>query len=235
MCKRLVGVLLFFSMVFIGAVVVDPSLAMKVHRKLNPYGPELREYYHESVSYQRRADKTVLPNAHLFIGDSHIQSLCTSCIVDGAINFGIGRDTSLGVLKRLSFYHSVQTARSVFLSVGINDFKYRSVDEVGENYKRILEIIPRNVDVYVNAVWPVNPEIDARWKGYRERIDTLNSVLEQLCDSYPNCLYVDMTNELSDSDGYLRAAMQTGDGIHLNARGGREVIRILRDLYGQNG
>lgn len=231
MLKLLTFICVFLCGSGLFVVIVDPSLAYKLHRKFNSVGPELRSYYRETVAYHLRVDKNVPVGAHLFVGDSHVQGLCVPCVTRLGINFGIGADTTVGVAHRLAQYASVQRAQSVFLSVGVNDLKYRSVSELLQNYSALIDTLPEAADVFVNAVWPVNPNIDARWRAYPEKINRLNQQLERLCGERDNCRYFDVTNELKDSAGYLRVDLQVGDAIHLNHKGYSLVIAMLKKAY----
>ena len=227
----LLTTLLVLLTISLTLIIIDPDLARKIHRKFSPHGPELRSFYHEMVSYHSRIDKNIPAGAHLFVGDSTIQSLCTSCITPLAINFGIGRDTTAGVLNRLPQYTALQGARSLFLSIGINDFKFRKTDEIIRNYQDILFLVPPDTEVVVNAIWPVNPTIKKQWLGYPAQIETLNKELEKICSEQRNCHYFDITGHLKDENGFLKESLQAGDGIHLNKKGYAIVINELKKLY----
>ena len=233
--KQLPNIVLFLSVVVLAALLIlliaKPQIAERFHKKLGLAKTELRPFYTEMISYQLRQDKNIPPNAHLFVGDSAIQSLCTPCIDPLAINFGIGGDTTRGVLLRLPQYQSLQTARSLFLSAGFNDYKYRDTQKIVENYQQILSLVPEDTYLIISALWSANPDINQRWIGYPEKTGELNSALRQLCSERENCYFFDITGLLEDSQGFLKKEYQTGDGIHLNRDGYAIFIDRLKELY----
>jgi hypothetical protein len=83
---------------------------------------ELTDYYHRSLQIDKSIDAQVQPSAVLLTGDSFTQSLLSSTIIPNSVNYGIAMDTTFGVLNRLSHYHSLNTASSIFIEIGINDF-----------------------------------------------------------------------------------------------------------------
>ena len=78
-------------------------------------------HYRQMLGFHRHIDACVPKGAVLFIGDSFIQSMCVAAITEKAVNFGIGGDTTEGVLKRLPRYTSIKRARAIVLAIGYND------------------------------------------------------------------------------------------------------------------
>lgn len=62
--------------------------------------PEITQHYVETAVFLERIDNNIPDEAVIFIGDSGIQGLCVSAVVCPSVNFGIGTDTTVGVLKR---------------------------------------------------------------------------------------------------------------------------------------
>ena len=58
-------------------------------------------------------DGLIPEGATIFIGDSITQGLATSAVSNQSVNYGIGSDTTLGVLKRLPYYNSMNSAKAV--------------------------------------------------------------------------------------------------------------------------
>jgi len=77
-------------------------------------------YRNEVLAFQLRVDKNLTEEYLIFIGDSHIQGLAVQEISSKSINYGIGADTTLGVLNRASKYQSVLTSAAVIFHIVIN-------------------------------------------------------------------------------------------------------------------
>jgi lysophospholipase L1-like esterase len=179
--------------------------------------------YHEGM------DPNVPSGAAIFIGDSITQGLCVSAVFNPSANYGIGNDTTLGVLKRLTKYESLKRASIAILEVGVNDLRFRKDEEILSNYSSILQLLPAHLTVVVSAILPVNEGIDHKLRGYNARIGELNSTLKVLCESQKSrCTYVDPGQALIDSSGSLSTNYQEGDGLHLNGEGYGVWIQELK-------
>ena len=58
--------------------------------------------YAKILAYHKRIDSNIPDDAVIFIGDSITEGLAVSSISPVSVNYGIGSDTTLGVLQRLS-------------------------------------------------------------------------------------------------------------------------------------
>lgn len=139
-------------------VLWKSDFLLRVERKLGwtPQVQELAGYYRTMLHHQVRMDGIVPDKAVVFIGDSLIQGLYTDAVVRPSVNYGIGGDTTVGVLARLSEYRSLLRASAVVLAIGVNDMKFRDNQEIIHNYRSILQILPRTVPLVSSAVLPVN-------------------------------------------------------------------------------
>lgn len=183
------------------------------------------------IAYQRRIDGTVPDGAMVFIGDSLVQGICTDAIGCPSVNYGIGGDTTTGVLGRIRNYRSLSRASVVILAVGLNDMRFRSNESTLENYTRILEAIPPQVPVICCAVLPIDePKYHGSSPANNSRIRDLNRNLQDLCSSRPNCRYVDVGTHLVDNGGNLSVEYEEGDGLHLNSRGSQIWIREISNV-----
>ena len=88
--------------------------------------PEITKHYTRMMMYHERMDSSIPTGSVIFIGDSITQGLATSAISQLSVNYGIGSDTTLGVIERLDTYHSINTAKAVVIAIGINDIKRRN-------------------------------------------------------------------------------------------------------------
>ncbi|MGE5297183.1 MAG: GDSL-type esterase/lipase family protein [Solirubrobacterales bacterium] len=191
--------------------------------------PEITDYYRRMLRYHLRMDGNVPDGAVVFIGDSLTQGLCCDAVACPSVNYGIGSDTTVGVLERLSQYRCVSRASAVVLAIGSNDLDRRDDDQILENYQRVLMAIPRCVPVVCSAVLPVNESLlPASDQGANARILGLNARLKALCAGDSRCVFVDAGSRLVDSEGNLSPSLQDGDGVHLNSDGNRIWIEELR-------
>lgn len=208
-------------------------LAILIKPHLFKSTEELTHYYHELVSFQERVASNLDANSVLFIGDSLIQGLATSVIVEGAVNFGIGNDTTVGVLKRLAAYESVYQADFIVIAIGLNDFKYRDHQDILKNYRAILTKLATVKTVIVSAILPVDEHLFFHVKN--DEINQFNSALAALTSHYSNTIYLDISNQLisHQADGNLAKKFHIGDGVHLNQSGNSLWISHLKDVIEQ--
>ena len=174
-------------------------------------------------------DGNVPDNAVIFIGDSITQGLCVSAIATPSVNYGIGSDTTVGVIRRIPFYKSIERASVVVLAVGINDMKHRSNKEILKNYRTIVDLIPKRTPVIFSAVLPLDMKAREKWQGRsQDRIERLNSSIEILSINKNNLYFVDAGPLLMDGNGNLSDVYHNGDGVHLNSKGYSIWNNVLR-------
>jgi len=190
---------------------------------------EITQHFKRMLCYHARMDGNVPDGAVIFIGDSITQGLCVSAIACPSVNYGIGSDTTVGVLKRLPSYKSIQRASAIVIAIGINDMRYRSNEDILRNYAAIAKQIPEDVPVIFSAVLPIDEEVRDQWQGRRRaRIKALNADLETLTKQHENLFFVDAGPLLVDENGNLADQYHVGDGVHLNTAGNAIWIEELR-------
>lgn len=197
------------------------------HDILHTKTPKFSTWYRTMVGYHLRMDKSVPDDVFVFIGDSITQGLATSAVAFPSVNYGIGSDTSYGVLNRISHYTSIRRATAVVIAIGFNDVKKSNKNNILENYAKIIEIIPRNVPIIVSAILPVDEKLE-KLIGLNEKIIEVNKELELLVNIRSNIQFVDATSELIDASSNLKAIYHDGDGIHLSDAGYNQWIRKLK-------
>lgn len=217
-----------FLHILLAMVLFKSNFIEKVERKLELYkSPELSEYYNEITAYHKRMDGSVPRGATIFIGDSITQSLATSAVSELSVNYGIGSDTTLGVLNRLPIYESINSTKAVVIAIGVNDLARRNNDSIIHNYEEILDYIPKNTKILVSAILPIDERVQSK-KSSNERISKLNSSLKKLTEKYENVVFVDSSNWLKGDDDNLKTEFHSGDGVHLSTAGYKIWISQLR-------
>lgn len=171
--------------------------------------PELSEYYQRVLRGHLLMEGSVPAGAVVFIGNSHIAGLCTDAVATPSVNFGIGSDTTAGVLNRLPKYKCLERASAVVLEVGLNDLSRRNDAAILANYRRIVEALP-DVPIVVCAIVPVTSE----------RVAVLNRALHDLCKSDPRCTFIDP--EIHSQ------SLMAADDVHRNSDGYKMWIEALR-------
>ncbi len=188
---------------------------------------ELSPYYDRITAYHLRMDGNVPDGATLFIGDSITQGLATLAIENLSVNYGIGSDTTFGVLNRIKRYESLKRADAVVLAIGINDLRRRGDEMIVDNYKKILDSIPRDIHVVVSAILPVDERVQ-RVKYKNKRILKINKLLRELSSKYKNVIFSDAGKLLKNPDNNLKPDFHIGDGVHLSSAGYQVWIKELR-------
>ena len=148
-------------------------------------------------------------------------------------NFGIGGDTTQGVLWRMQNGELEGfEARLIVLMLGTNNINRNPNDEIAEGNRLIVEEFRRRqpqARVLVLGVFPRGMEPD---NPYRASIREINARLEQLADG-ENVFYMDIGGEFLTPDGVLTSEIMP-DGLHPNEQGyriwGDAIIDSVREL-----
>ncbi len=228
--KTAIIIYLFLVHVFIGTIVVKTDIISRIQKKLGyeNTSPELTSHYHTMVDFHKRVDKNIPNKSTIFIGDSLIQGLAVTAISPKSINFGIGQDTTVGVLKRIPFYNSIAQAKMVVIAIGVNDLKKRNNNEIVKNYLKIINLIPNNIPVLFSAVLPIGESANNRI-GHNDRIRELNNNLSNICESRQKLHFLNISPLIINANGNLSKNYHIGDGIHLNRSGNEVWIAELKE------
>lgn len=189
---------------------------------------EITGHYTRMMVYHEYMDGNVPEGAVVFIGDSITQGLCVSAVAPLAINYGIGSDTTFGVLQRLPKYKSLERCKAVVFAIGVNDLSRRDDEEIVKHWQEIMEQIPANTRAVFSGILPLDPESQGRTSNSNGRIVELNATLEKLCTENGH-VFVNAGPKLSNDEGCLDSAYHTGDGVHLNTAGYDVWISVLRE------
>ncbi len=231
MKKKLLVLYLVIIHLLLVVILFKTDVVSQLQIRLGLSDPqELTRNYHELLAFHKRMDANLLKGSVVFIGDSITQGLAVSAVSPLSVNYGIGNDTTVGVLNRIGEYRALNSAKAVVLAVGVNDLKRRDSVEILENYTSILDKIPLGVKVIICAVKPVDGRIRQASGRTLQRIDLLNIGLKQLSDRLPNAQFLTVNDKLVDNTGNLAKEYHIGDGVHLSAAGYEVWIKELRQV-----
>lgn len=191
------------------------NIARKENNKYN--------HFEAMTNIHKKKEGNIRDDSVLFFGDSLTESFCLSCFFHNGVNYGIGGDTTSGLLKRLPEYKSISTAKGVSISIGINDLrgiKSDNYNKLIKNYTDIIELIPSNKKILLNSINPVDSN---KLSGYQDdiklTISNINKDIEMLCNDRENCYFLNTAQYLADINGNLREKYHIGDGLHLSSSG----------------
>jgi lysophospholipase L1-like esterase len=189
--------------------------------------PEVDSYYRKKVRQHLKMEASIPDGSIIFIGDSMTQDLSVFSVTEKGVNFGIGGDTTVGVLKRIDRYEILRRAGAVVMAIGINDIPRRENEEIIENYKKIVGKLPKDVPIFFSSILPVDEKAAKRHQN--NRINELNRALNVICGEYGNVTYIDTGAGLKDyPSGSLKSEFHKGDGLHLNETGYKQWVTALR-------
>lgn len=145
------------------------------------------------------------------------------------INSGVSGYRTSNLISRFNVLVKQHQANKMFLLIGTNDVSRElTSDEIYNNIKKIITMTQEqspNTKIYVESVYPVNNNMEKAGKRTNEVIKDINRKLEEYCD-LNDLVYINMYNELIDSDGYLKKDY-TVDGLHLSDKGYEIVTKKL--------
>jgi lysophospholipase L1-like esterase len=232
MKKRIILAYAIGIHMLLGVVLLKSDFIQRVQYKLGvrTSQSEITDHFHRMLSYHSRMDGNVPNQSVIFIGDSITQGLCVTAVANPSVNYGVGNDTTVGVLQRLPVYRSLEKASAVVIAIGINDMRYRSNDKILYNYRSIADKISLAVPVIFSAVLPIDEDARDEWQGVNNRrIKELNSKLKDWTETSARLRYVDAGSRLVDERGNLADELYDNDGVHLNSLGNAIWIQQLRE------
>lgn len=205
-------------------ILIAASLAISLTAAATPSPAVVleRDFYFSTIRAHLALEQFIPPNSIFFIGDSIIQNFEVASVANGIINFGIGGDTTVGVLHRLRQYQSIKTARTVVLESGVNDlgFGEKFDKDIPGRYGEMIKLIPERTSVYILSILPVNEKAEKTFTGYNRRILSINNALKWECLKHRNCAYINANYRFSEPGGNLKDSLRR-DAVHLNEKGNR--------------
>lgn len=209
-------------------LIIFLSWYFLIHKDIRSYyhryfGPA-REDFLEDIYYRAKVDSYAALNLRtkgprvVFAGDSTVEQFPAGELLPGALNRGIGHDTSMGVLLRLEKnINNVEVSR-LFLMVGHNDLKYRSAEEAASNIVRIFTRA-KAAEKYFISVLPAAGEEQVRLT--RE----LNEAVRREA-ARGGFEFIDLFGMFLAANGDIDTALYY-DGVHLNAEGHERLLKGL--------
>jgi lysophospholipase L1-like esterase len=222
--------------VFIGIVLLKSDYLRYDNRKQHFTSAhpqhEISTHYYRMLTYHQRSVDIVPDNSLIVIGDSIVQGLCVSAIRPNSVNYGIGGDTTFGVLQRLPTYMpALKRAKTIVVAIGINDFMFRDIDQIKKNYEQILSLLPSRCTIIVSSVMPVGENARKDLVARNRLIGELNRKLRLIAFEHTNALFLDNKSYLdSNNDSFLDSEFHVGDGVHLNSKGNALWAANIRRL-----
>jgi lysophospholipase L1-like esterase len=168
-----------------------------------------------NTAYLRRNTQIQTPHVYLF-GSSHIAGLYVHPSAKPIENYGIGGETSSGLAHRLPMYN-IQHNDTVVIQVGGNDFNLFSATKSLDYYKVIINRARSASRVIWISLLPVSEDYAS--ESVLTRIKKTNIFINNLCEQYNNCHFLDADPLLADNKGILWSNLASDDHIHLNLDG----------------
>lgn len=144
-------------------------------------------------------------------------------------NRGISGDTSDRLLER--FERNVLNLKpsNIVLLIGTNDFNSGlTMDDTAGNIDKILSRIPKECNVILQAVYPINAKMRRQDSSKNRKIKILNDKLKPIAEKH-DAVYLDLTDELSDENGNLKEKY-TYDGLHPTVFGFEAAVKRIVPL-----
>ncbi len=219
----LYGILLH---IFLIILLVKSNAFSLIHTKLFPSDKPVGRTYVETHAFYKRVNNNLTMGHTIFLGDSHIQGLAVSEVIGKSVNFGIGKDVTKRLINRVRDYDAISRAKNIVIAIGINDLAHQSVESTIKQFEQLFSLLPKESFLYVHAIFFIDEKL---FKGNIENNDIikLNNKLKQLVSVRKKSEFIDINNQLI-TKGQLSEEYHIGDGMHLNAKGYKIWIDILK-------
>lgn len=161
------------------------------------------------------------PGSIAIIGDSHIEAGPWEKLIGPDFsNYGIGGDTTIGVINRLD---EIGGKRAVLL-IGVNDIlRGELAPEVATNIAIIVERLQR--PVLLISLIPVKGTL----AKHNSTLKQLNALIRMNCNPQ-NCAFLDIWPAM-EVNGTLNPEFAEDD-VHLNIEGYRIVAKLITAAFG---
>jgi len=152
------------------------------------------------------------------------------------VNYGIGGDTTRGILNRMDLVYDINP-KAIVLLIGINDMmnEKRTVNNILISYTQIVNellINLPNTKIILESVYPGCDSKDFKISYLADSIVELNTKIEELASTNDNLIYANIHQYLIDESNIL-ISDYTDDGCHPNSKGYEVITNNLRPFIDQ--
>lgn len=221
-------------LILVISIVLNSALLLVINNKNNSINELKNKSEEEKQTYEKEIEtiKEDYTN-YLFLGDSITEYYDLDKYFPNMpiVNSGVAGDTTDDILSDMKNRVYDYNPSKVFILIGTNDLRdEKSVDEVVENIKKIIEEIETNrkeAEIYLESIYPVNEEINKKVVELRNNpdINEINDKIKKYAEE-KNITYIDLHEKLINDEGLLNKKY-TKDGLHLNEEGYKVVTEEL--------
>jgi hypothetical protein len=194
----------------LAVTLLRPDLVMAQHWRLGLPDRQQAIYADRLQAHYAARDRALINPQIAFIGDSHVQFMDTALLTGRVISYGIGGDRLSEIPERIARYKALKGADILVLWAGYNDLKAAGSDKAIASFRSVQTERSSNQSLIVLSVPPAT-------LNYAQEISDFNTRLAKECAE--NCRFVNVHSVLSDERGTLLPSFDSGDGLHLNAKG----------------
>ena len=216
------------------SIILNSVLLLMINNKNNSIDELKNKSEDEKQTYEKELEtiKEGYTN-YLFLGDSITEFYDLDKYFPNlpVVNSGIISNTTEDILNDMKNRVYNYNPSKVFILIGTNDLRDdRSVDEIVNNIKKIIEEIKENrkeTEIYLESIYPVNEKVNKKGVEGRknEDIKEINNQLEKYAKK-ENITYINIYNKLVDDEGLLNEDYTT-EGLHINEDGYKIITKEL--------
>ena len=175
-----------------------------------------------------------VPDNYLFLGDSitDFYDLDKYYPDMPTVNSGVSGNTTEDILKDMKKRAYQYNPSKVFLLIGTNDLDTKhSKEDIVNNVEKIISELKENrpkAELYIESIYPVNPDVRRSKSGNRNNDDIkqINKELKKYCKEN-KINYINLYDLLKDEDDNLKEEY-TKDGLHLSDEGYKVVTEEIK-------
>lgn len=175
-----------------------------------------------------------IPDNYLFLGDSitDFYDLDKYYPDMPTVNSGVSGNTTEDILKDMKKRAYQYNPSKVFLLIGTNDLDTKhSKEDIVKNVEKIISELKENrpkAELYIESIYPVNPDVRRSKSGNRNNDDIkqINKELKKYCKEN-KINYINLYDLLKDENDNLKEEY-TKDGLHLSDEGYKVVTEEIK-------
>lgn len=221
-------------------ISVNTTLSQETSQDQNQISEQQTE---SSTTSQTVTPEQVLQNA-VFIGDSRMKGLVLYNALTNIRDYSyVGLNVETAITKSFITTSDGQTqtiqqalqstgsAERIYISFGINELGWPTVDGFIAKYKEFINIVKQaqpNAKIYVLAILPVTAEKSNTDQVFNNtKISQYNAKIQQMTQDL-SVTYLDCKSAVVDETGALPADSST-DGIHLTKSYCEKWLQYIKD------